>query len=154
MDREVESVVMITIEVLLCSLVISIIGVFANYGYQAYNTREFRLSEKKNMESLAELYYYNGRTVSYSDAMELILTHTRDYEYVFEIYNSSNVKDNTLSITIAKGNEAGNTSLYWSEDNLKQLFESKGYSELTFSSTLIRGVDGSSIKGVKFTSKV
>ena len=160
---------------MICSIIILIIGVFSIYSYEVYDAHDKKTAETANTEELARLYYYNNRSVTFSDAMELILTYTDNYTYTFCRYDSASGsytdaviigkvdnKRNFLKYTpwydivgnapsIAYTYDVHDTHdyrLYWTESSIKSYLEN--YMDSKFNATIELGVDRHNVENIVF----
>lgn len=149
MEEEVSDVVKISIELSLTAIVLSVIVVFGILSNVAYSDKRVIDSSTAYMNDLGDLYYYNDKIVTASDALELMMTYPMQYDYIFEFCDVNGAVYETRERRREKQMETGDYREYWSESSLRSMID--GYEKDRFNSELVRNVDGQSVGAIKFT---
>ena len=146
MEREIDDIVRLALELIMCALVVGAVALCAIAGNTLYFNKQLKDGNNAHLSQAAELYYYNNKVVTGSNAIELMLTHTRDYRYTFNYYDASgNLID---SVEISRKYEGGNYQDYWSVESISSKL--KGLEKSKFSATLDMYSGNSGIAGVIF----
>lgn len=149
MENEVSDYIKISAELIITALILTTIVGFASIGYATADYKSRSETAAEYMNDLTDLYWYNDRVVTASDALELMMTYPGKYDYYFEyrapdgnlIESRSRVRDEQL--------DSGDATTYWSEKSLRSMID--GYEKSSFNSELIKNPDGYSIGAIKFT---
>jgi hypothetical protein len=161
MDREIEGVVRILLELIVCSIVIGVIAVAGSLGIKMYNTREEKVDSKEVLQESTELFRYNNSIITGSDVMELILTYTDTYTYHIvttakkDIYiTNKDISGNEYTLpSYIKSNSSNSKAFmdYWTEARLTKLFRQtiSNFNTSNIKSTVVYNIDGSISSGVK-----
>lgn len=152
MEREIGYAAHLTIEIIVAALLLAIATPLCVLSYRAYGVKLQEDGAVANVQAMAKLSGYNNKEVHYEDALELILTNTRNYEYVFT--TASGDPGDTVTISKEKERIWGSTNNtnsleYWNYANLLQMTDS--YSDANMTATLIKSADGLQVIGVQFT---
>lgn len=151
MDKEVTYLAHLIIEIIVAAALLAILAPMCALAHRAYAMKLQDEGNTAKMEIVAELFEYNGKYVSYDDALELIMTKlgTLDYEFATTSDFSSNSYVVNVRLSTEKANAEGISYLkYWDYD--KVAAETDGYRNSTLYSTLITSSDGLQITGVRF----
>ena len=152
MEREVSFAVKLIIEMFVAAMIITIVVPMCVLSYKAYGIKLQDDGHRIKMETMAELYNYNNKQVSYYDAMELIMTHTRTYDYIFT--SGTGGVGSTVILNTEAEQQYGmdndvNSLEFWDYSNILEMTDA--YSDAPLTATLITSVDGEQILGVRFT---
>ena len=152
MEKEIGYAAHLVLEIIVAALLLAIAAPLCVLSYRAYGVKLQEEGATANVQAMATLSGYNNKAVHYDDALELILTNTRNYEYVFTTESG----DPADTVTISKDKERiwGSTNNinsleYWNYSNILQMTDS--YSDANMTATLIKSADGLQILGVQFT---
>lgn len=155
MHREIEYTTSLALELILCGLLLAVCAVCAMMGNKVYATKLEDKGKTSQMQDMAELFYYNNKIVSDSDAMELILTHTRDYEYWFcepTDFNADHATKMNKTNERIFSTSAEKQREYWSEGNVRKIMNTVAPGTTKYNAYLIRRTSSSGIVGVKFVA--
>lgn len=148
MEHEVEGVVYITLELIIAAIVIGAIAVCAFLGGKMTINKELNTSYEENIQSKTQLYYYDNKMVSGSDSLELMLTYTKNYTYIFIFYDASGNEADRKEVSYEKELESGDYKEFWSEKSLRNVVN--GYEKSKFVANIIKDESSGVIQGVKF----
>lgn len=149
MEHELSDSIRISVELVLISLILAIVGVLGFMSYRAYNNKQLNAGNASYMQSLKELYWYDNKVVNASDAVELMMTYPIKYTYIFEyrapdgtlIERRVRSAEDQADSTVPKG--------YWSESGVRYMVS--GHELDSFSATLLTNGAQESVYGVMFT---
>ena len=154
MENELDTSLHIAIELILCALIIGAVGICCTVGFKAYYNKVNTDSINAVTAEKAELFYYDNKVVSGSDALELILKNTRNYSYWFEKYAGGNlvesleISTDLESVAPADYDGTWSYTVYWSEMNIRKLLSNKTRNK--YQSVIVYDDSGNSIMGLKF----
>lgn len=156
MEGEISTSVRLSLELLICAVLVSIVSLCFALGYGLYEGREEDKEAQQLLQDKSKFYYYDDRSVTGDDAIELIMKYTRDYDYYFAIYDSNGNLVQTFEMS--KDDEKLKRDLpepdkvtlqeYWSEASIRKTLE--GWEGQHFNASLIKGHGNSYVTGILF----
>lgn len=151
MEREIDTIIHIAIELMLCALLISAIACCAILGNKMLAHKLYDDGNEAYMQDIADLYYYNNKVVTGSDILELMLTYTRDYSYWINYYDASGNVVDSIEISKSKESLTGDYREYWSEKSLREFMN--GHEKTKYTANIVRYSGGNGVAGVQFDCK-
>ena len=151
MERELDNIIHIAIELILSAAIITAIACCAVLGNKMMAYKLNDDGNKAYMQDIADLYYYNNKVVTGSDIMELMLTYTRDYSYWINYYDAAGNIAESVEISKNKESESGSYMDYWSEKSLREFIA--GHEKTKYTANIVRYSGGNGIAGVQFDCK-
>ena len=148
MENEVSDSIRIAVELIITALLLTMIVLFGFVSNRAVDDKDRADSAAEYMNEITDLYWYDDRVVTASDAMELMMTYPGQYNYYFEYRGPDGTAFDERSREIEKQSDAGDIREYWSESSLREMID--GFEKSSFTSTLIRNPDGQSVGGILF----
>lgn len=148
MENEVSDSIRIAVELIITALLLTMIVLFGFVSNRAVDDKARADSAAEYMNEITDLYWYDDRVVTASDAMELMMTYPGQYNYYFEYRGPDGTTFDERSREIEKQSDAGDIREYWSESSLREMID--GFEKSSFTSTLIRNPDGQSVGGILF----
>lgn len=148
MENEVSDSIRIAVELIITALLLTMIALFGFVSNRAVDDKARADSAAEYMNEITDLYWYDDRVVTASDAMELMMTYPGQYNYYFEYRGPDGTAFDERSREIEKQSDAGDVREYWSESSLREMID--GFEKSSFTSTLIRNPDGQSVGGILF----
>lgn len=148
MENEVSDSIRIAVELIITALLLTMIVLFGFVSNRAVDDKARADSAAEYMNEITDLYWYDDRVVTASDAMELMMTYPGQYNYYFEYRGPDGTAFDERSREIEKQSDTGDVREYWSESSLREMID--GFEKSSFTSTLIRNPDGQSVGGILF----
>lgn len=149
MEHEASDIVRLSVELIIVSLIVSMIAMFGSLSYRAYGYKQLTSGEYQQIEDITNLYWYDNKIVNASDAVQLMLTYPMKYTYIFEYRDTDGtlIERRVRSLDDQESNKVYKD--YWSESGIRRMVD--GYETSTFSANLLTNGSKSSIYGVIFT---
>ena len=151
MEREVEVSIFLSVELILTSILLGFIVVLALIGTNMANNKNLNDSYNMTIQANSKLYYYNNKIITGSDAIELMLTYTQTYDYIYIIYDSVGNVSSRIEISRAEEEKSGDFEHYWSEQSLRDTL--KGYEDKPFIANVIQDKATGESKAIQFEYK-
>lgn len=149
MEHEVSSTIRISVELILTALIIAIIALFSVFGYQAYANKQIKNDQSSYMEDICNLYWYDDRIVTASDAVMAMMSYPMQYDFIIEFRAPDGNLIERRERTVANQLENGDYREYWSETSIREMV--KGYELANFKSEIITNARKQSVVGLLFT---
>lgn len=112
MDEEINGMIHLSMEILLCALLLSCIVILGGAGHRLYANKVDHNGQTDYMYAKSDLFHYDDKIVTGSDIMELILTRRDELVYwVINDYDSIGTDD-----WLYHGPLAGNTEIAYAID--------------------------------------
>ena len=101
------------------------------------------------MEDICNLYWYDNRIVTASDAVMAMMSYPMQYDFIIEFRAPDGNLIERREKTVANQLENGDYREYWSETSIREMV--KGYELANFKSEIITNASKQSVVGLLFT---